>query len=584
MKGDSRYTKSSEEIMLEWIVLLSFIGFAVWIFYGNNFVYGMINLTYWELVAINEFLNSININSNELANYVYEVSIIRKIPNLSIEDAFKVIVAGEIWTKWFHILIPIYVVCLLMKKNKLGKFNRSFKGDDLIEEMSKSLPRLIPIKHLEFGQDEKDRGAFTYPQTPFEWCVERGVITNTGNPMKNKESFDPKLCKDELIKDIESEIYRGVGKNEMDILRRFLFAVYGLWYLERYDEHNQLLDQANYWWGFKKNKDGKIEYSLKIPPDAVRLINKSCIESSQNHRVKKIINQYVFQDTVLMAMMEGINKTTTAYYIWLKSINKKLYYTMYSVGLEASPQLVKGITDIYKLEQKEAKRGRRLVSQDDQKVLTKEEILTKYDITKAISDVWHSLEKSGFMDQFEILDYSDGEIEILQQQQMKGIDIDYYNPIHVYYQKEKPKGDQDRRTQKMGPRKIIKVVFYDPKAHKVLKEIICPNGIPEDQQIQSIKWYLKNKYLFVLDSKFFTAWLETRAVDTSCAAIYDVLQDAKHAYPDQDITGTYSVLIATRLAGEQLELPEFYYSVFSRLENKLMQRFTAINQQSIDFE
>ena len=439
MKGDGRYTQPIEESILEWSGLVLIIGLAFWIFYGDNFVYGMINISYLELLAVNELFKALNYHSTDLMNHIYEVAIIRKIPELGLSDAFTVVMKTERWTKWIHILIPIIVMMLINKKNKLSKFNREFNGNDLIDEMAKTLPRLLPIQHLDFGQSDKDRGAFTYPQTPFEWCVERGVVIDHKNPMKNKESFDPQKCKEEIIKDIKTEVFRGGDKNNMDIIRRYIFAVYGLWYMERYKEHNELLDKANYWWSVDKSDNGKINYSFTIPQIEVAKINRICNQAMKNHRVQKIVDQYVFQDTVLMALMEGIKKTTTSYYIWLKSINKSLYYTLHSVGLEASAQLVKGITDIYKLEQKEIRKGRRLVSKEDQDVLTKQEILTKYDVGKAISDVWHTLEKSGFMDQFDILDYNDGEMEILQQQQMKGIDIDYHNPIHVYYQKEKIK-------------------------------------------------------------------------------------------------------------------------------------------------
>lgn len=577
MKGDKQYVTPNDQLLVEWGILIMIMAFVFYFLIANHIQNFVVKLAIIEITAVYEIMKLIGVYSDTLHQYLLEAKAVSSSGNFTTAAAIKIVSFSEKVTYWIYCIPIVLIMLQISKKGKLVKYNRVMDGNTLIEVMSKVYPRIKPIVHLDYGQGDKDRGAFTYNQRPFDWAVERGVIIDHKHSIKTRDTFDPIKCKQELIKDIESDIFRGVEPGQMDILRRFLFAVYGLWYLQEYDEHNNLLNEASEWFTYyppnKRGSDGKM-YDFKIPVTAVGFINRTAKRALSERRVRKIINQYVFQDTVLKAMMAGIPKTSVSHYIWLKAINKNLFYTMHQTGLEVSTMLVKGISDIFDKETELAIKGERLISVEEQEVLSKEEVLSKINFENMIRDVYFTLEGRGWLHQDEIIALSDGEIQRMLNTQKRVLNIDYQNPIHVYYQMN--------RTENQPFIKLLK--FYDPKSQKVLGEIVMPNGMPQPDQLKKINFYVKNKYLMCLRKNVITEWMESRGIDISGAVFYDVMTDAKEAYPNHRINNVKDVMEATGVVNNSEFLPteEFYYMIFSSIEKQLNERFQKFTPVSIE--
>ena len=510
MATDNKKSKvSKDEHMLQMAFVFLIFGLILWFIFGQSISKAYIQIMQWQITMMHGVANLFGIHADGMHNFLKTVNSYDFGTKIDIAELQIIAEHGEVYTKWMNIsLFSLLIIYALIRKKTSPnrKYNRVFTAEPLIQELSKAFLRIRPILHLKFGQDDKDRGAFTWMLSPFEWAVEREVIIDHGQPIKTKKTFDPTKCKQELINDIQSEVYQGVGPDQLDIIRRYIFAVYSLWYLERYKEHNELLDLGSIW--FKViQKDGKKDsYEWNISSKWVDKINKICKEGIAEPRVKRIITSYVFVDSILKALMSEIPKTTVAYYIWLKAINKNLYYTLHQTGQETSPILVKGMTEIYEHEVKLVSQGKRLVTQQEQESLTKKDILSRLDLNSWVSDVWWSLEESGFMKTSDIIHYTEEELKGFEQTGEIRREVDLTKPIEMYYI-ESTGGDKN------ATRTINTIIFFDPFDHEVLKEIKLPKGRLDSASKSAMEYYLYNNYIHVADSEKVKNWLVARGIN-----------------------------------------------------------------------
>lgn len=516
----SKDDKLIESIFVYIVVVI--IGFAL---FNKQLIGAYTWIVEKEITMIHGLTRDMGMYSEKMHS-ILEVITKTKTAPWTIDKVMVVSKHADEYTKWLYLMLIIPLVIAMTIKKRSIRYNRRFTGNTLIAEMAKSYPRIRPIVHLDFGQGDEERGAFTWAETPLEWCENKGIIRTDGTIAENKKTFDPYLCKQEIIKSIETDLYRGASPKHMDVTRRFLFAVYSLWYLNRHKEHNQLLDQGAMWFKVKKNKKtGDYKYQWNVPEEWLAKINKTCEEGMVNPKVKKVLDRYIFQDTVLKGMMEPIQKTAAADYIWLKAINPNLYYTMHQTGNQTSYQIVKGIAYVFEHEKKLYMKGKRLVSVEAQAALTKEDVLNKIDFNQAVADTWYRLEKTGFMKPTELINYTDEQLKHMEDAQEDSKEIDINKPLHLFYH---IKGGGENKT----PRTINTLYFYDPETGKIVKEISTPRGHLEANDKPILEWYLYNHYIMVIDINTLSKWLKGRGIMEEIY-YYDLLWDANEVYSNE---------------------------------------------------
>jgi hypothetical protein len=591
--GNSRREGIGDNVFI--YIGLGILIFVIFWFAGKEHITsGAFYLLKAEINAIYSILRDIGVHSDSLSELLIKMDAIKEPQNIEPGRLVAMFAYVENYVRWFY-LIPFTILVVAVIRKSRMQFNREFTGNTLIAEMSKSFPRIKPIVHLDFGQSDKERGAFTYAQSPFEWARERKIIIDHKNPGKTKETFDAVKCKREIINDVKTDVFRGVEPENMDLPRRFIFAVYGLWYMEMYDEHNNLLDRASEWFSvYIPEKEKTIErllrklkilkvpnkYTWTVPSNWVDKINKYCQQATKNSRVQKILDKYVFQDTILKALMEGIPKTTAAYYIWLKAINKNLFYTMHHTGLEVAFPFVKGIAYIYDEETKLANKGKRLVSKEEQRLLDKKDILTKINFDRCVSDMFWSIEKNGFMHQHDIVEYTDDEISNMMSIQTSTRRIDIDKPIWMFYETTGYRKDRQAKT-------IRTIIFFDPRDLEPLKEINMPNGQLTEDDKTSLEWYLINNYIHTLDVEYVKKWLSARGINEEIM-MYDMLWDAQEAYQKDYIDDEYKAGQVTGMSvadikarNKERNVNEFVptevrvQEIFNRIQSQLLAEFQS---------
>lgn len=577
MSEESKQHRSNlEENIFIYLGLTTLLVFIAWYLAGEHIARGMIYLLRAETHALYSLLNTMGYHSESLGQLLINIDSYDMTEKVGPGKLLEMVAFVETNTKYFFI-VPFAILVWVMTFIKRQSYNRVFNGNSFIKMMSKPFPRIRPIVHLDFGQSDKERGAFTYALSPFEWAKERGVLQDMKHPGKTKDTFDPAKCRKEIINDIESDVFKGASPEQMDLPRRFIFAVYGLWYMQKYKEHNELLDEAAKWFIVRSQKQVKLrrvmdmfltkpvnkiinttelsinkalkhlpkdisvklpklmlntsKYQWTVPQEWLIKINQYCKEAEKNRRVKRITERHVFQDTVLKGMMDPIPKTTAAYYIWLKAINKNLYYTMHQTGLEVPFALVKGISYIYDKEVKLGHKGERLVSKDEQGKLSKKEILSRINFDNCVSDLYWSIERTGFMHQEDLLEYSNEELANMMRSKSDIKQIDMERPIWMFYETS-GKGSTGRT--------IKSISFYDPQSHETMKEFSTPQGQLNEDDKALLEWYMTNNYIHVFDIEYVKKWLNARGINDEMV-MYDMLWDAQDAYDQNNLTDAYKV-------------------------------------------
>lgn len=321
--------QGSQDNTLTWLFVGAGLFLITTIFFGDAIATFFLNIKLWELTIVRAIV-PMEINEYEM---LYKM-ILERAP----ED-WK---AGEILKAGGRISLPFAIIFSAIlgyytykhwKKNPVEKFKRVHSMDSLIESEKVIWPYIAPVIGLNLIKEDLNNGPWAMSSRPYDYVVKYNLLDKEKdltslNKMKTEKLFASQLSKmwespHKLPKPTRAlfAIFAAHGCKDKDLARDTLYAI------------------ATSAEGGKKPDFTPAEPLFK--------------KYAEDPRVLEIINKHAYVNTVMPAMLEFARSTgvlPTSYFIWLKPINRTLYYTLNCVGRQTTFVEVAGIFSHWKAE------------------------------------------------------------------------------------------------------------------------------------------------------------------------------------------------------------------------------------------
>lgn len=335
--------KKSDSSDIVWVVvILMAVVYAISYFYGNNIKTFYLTIKLYELKLIGLFYHSDDI-----------LWLIDKIETKQISSwSWKELgtvgkYVGNIFN-WLFIAIGALLIYKVWKKNPYKKLTRKLDMFSLMMSERHVWPFLTPISHINLLTESLDSGPYSMAMKPLEFVnkfklLEKPRDLNSLNKMKAEKLFSSQIGK----------LWDGV-----DNLNPHCQALFGIFAAQAMgeklpevkDEKGEPVKGIDYALQVVKGLASSTEGGKK--PD-YKLASLLVEKYKNDPRVLKIMNKHAYNYTALASLYEAACKNGVLppnYFLWLRVVNRPLYYFLNCVGRRVSWVEVAGIYSHWKAE------------------------------------------------------------------------------------------------------------------------------------------------------------------------------------------------------------------------------------------
>lgn len=312
----------------------------IWFFFGRQITQFYLTVKLWELEIVNLFYSTPNIQ---------EVINIIKTRPIRDWDMKKVTAVGTL-VGWI-INIPImallgYFTYRIWKRNPLQKFKRKHSMQTLVESEKHNWPYISTIIGLNLITQKIDEGPWAMAQKPLDYVRTRKLLDNPNELTSLNKIKAEKILASQLGKLWE-------GPDKLPGYTRALFAIFAA---------HGLKEEVVLKEGEKpvKYKDLAATALAKIAATAeggkkpdFSAANFLVAKMSQHEEILALTNKHAYINTVMASMLihaRGTGVLPTSQFLWLKPINRQLFYTLNCVGRQVAFVEVAGIFSHWKAE------------------------------------------------------------------------------------------------------------------------------------------------------------------------------------------------------------------------------------------
>jgi intracellular multiplication protein IcmP len=257
--------------------------------------------------------------------------------------------AGLFWRYPLGLLLAILAVVLYFSHNSRA-FRRTYSLRELVRLEKGNWPQILPVAHLDLLKTDLDAGPWAMSMQPMQFCKKYNLLIEVrperrpGMTRKEWDKVDVVLKRGEATQVFILQLgplWRGAANLPPHI--RGLFAAFAA----------------------RINADSKTaatllkQFNLSSMSKTLDLRDvESTIKKYENTKgVQDIVTCHAYVYTVLASMLQGAREDgvqASADFLWLKKVDRRLWYTLNSVGRQTAFIETAGIFAHWKAE-KEAK-------------------------------------------------------------------------------------------------------------------------------------------------------------------------------------------------------------------------------------
>lgn len=264
---------------------------------------------------------------------------------LSKPDAIKfpdLVQLGRGVGSWIRVplaLIMFALAYIVYTSNTVRMYKRTYSMNELAKLEKVNWPQISPVLHLDLIKTDIDKGPWAMAMTPMQFCKRYRLLEEVrpqrreGMQRKNWDRIDVLLKKGEANKLFSLQLGQlWSGTNKLPPHTRALFAIFA----------------------------ARINADSAAAANLIKQLNESCttgvlntagvnelLKKHENTKlVQQIVQSHAYVSTVMAAMLEGARDDgvqASADFLWLKPIDRKLWYTLNSVGRQTPFVEVAGI-------------------------------------------------------------------------------------------------------------------------------------------------------------------------------------------------------------------------------------------------
>ena len=306
---------------------------VVWYVFKNQILTYYLTLKLYEIDCLNYFYP--NHFEDMRANIMWAIANPAKI------NFAQLVSIGNGVGDWMR--IPFLILLLLLAVvvyfgNTTRVFRRIYSMRDLAKLEKMNWPQITPVVDLDLIKTDIDKGPWAMAMTPLQFCKRNQLLDEMrpqrreGMSRKDWDRIEVALKRGEANKLFALQLGAlWKGSNRLPPHARALFAVFAARVNADTKEAARIVAQLNL------SSRGKLNFS-----GVTELLKKH----EKTKLVQKIVQSHAYVLTVLASMLEGAREDgvqASADFLWLKPIDRRLWYILNTVGRQTPFVEVAGI-------------------------------------------------------------------------------------------------------------------------------------------------------------------------------------------------------------------------------------------------
>jgi intracellular multiplication protein IcmP len=325
-----------------WLVILIFaVLFGVWYAYKVQVIRFFIQIKLYEVSALGLVFPKLNESKLLLRSMMYDPS------NVSYKNFVQAMNSVGYTIRWFFSGLILLLGYILMRATVVPKYRQTYNMQTFKECEEVNWPHITPVVDLRLVKDDINKGKWSMAMRPMDFAKHYKLIREKEIPPPPGKIVKDKVIIAELIEGRAGQIFalqlgnpwKGIGALNMHT--RALFAAFATRADgDRKTCDNLLLKLS----GASKNGVKDMDFSS---------INALCQKHGDSKPVRKALMSHGYVYTVMAAMLElarydGV--LASADFLWIKPIDRKLWFTLNCVGRRTPNVEVAGIYSHFRAE------------------------------------------------------------------------------------------------------------------------------------------------------------------------------------------------------------------------------------------
>lgn len=336
MSGQQDPGQDKNSYGLLWAIAGIFVvGVLIWWFYSDQIKYGYMKIKYWEMSAITFFVDDDQVNERkELTRQAFEQGTTANLTKW--EAAQLATVTGD------YLRYPIGILLFLMawflyRGHATMRFNKSYNMDALARQEKGNWAQIAPVVDLDLIKEDIMKGPWAMAMNPMQFCKKYKLLKIEIEADKKAAWKDEGTHKVTVIREKAAQVFASqlgplwTGEANLPPHTRAIYASFLLRAEHKPDEARALLDSLSL-----SAAKGAIDYSE---------IDEIIKKYGNNKVVKRCLERHAYVMTVMaelieVARLDGVYATSS--FLWLKPVDRRLWYMLNTVGRQVAPSEVGG--------------------------------------------------------------------------------------------------------------------------------------------------------------------------------------------------------------------------------------------------
>ena len=325
--GDDRNT-----YMLLWALASIFIvSFATWFFFKKQLIFAFLFIRKYQLVAVSYVKSGLD-------TLIGRVDYVMANPALlPLEDAGQLSITVGEYLRYPAICILILMCFYLYKAHAAARFNKIYSMSSLAQQEKDNWPQISPVTHLDLVEEDINKGPWAVAMNPMQFAKKLQLLKVEIVPDPKAAWRSEGIHKATLIEDKAQRAFAAQlgpmwsGPEALPPHIKAIYAVFAARIEHQGDEAASYLKKLS-----SSAAKGEVDYS-----DTDTLISKY----GGSKALQRVTQRHAYVYTLMATMLE-LSRTdgvlASADFLWLKPVDRRLWYMLNTVGRQVAPAEVGG--------------------------------------------------------------------------------------------------------------------------------------------------------------------------------------------------------------------------------------------------
>ena len=302
----------------------------IWYYFHGHLIYALYTFKVLQLELI-----GLIYESQELASLIsYLKSSLANTYSIPIDEVWLILNTCGTYSRWLWLVPLVPVLWYLWFRHPSAHYNESHSIKTLGEQERQNWPQINPVIGQDLLNTDITKGPWAMAQSPMDFARANDLLIKPDlTTRRRKKNAFATIDIPQATQVFSSQLGRKYnGINAMEPYMQALFACFGARGLEIRKEPEKIIKQLA-----TSFAAGDISYAGVIP-----LLNKVC----PHKKIGQIVGKHAYEYTIMASMLEFAREDgvfASADFLWLKTIDRKLWYILNAVGRQTAFPEIGGI-------------------------------------------------------------------------------------------------------------------------------------------------------------------------------------------------------------------------------------------------